>query len=222
MRDVSKILSDSELLKLRELIRQAPALSVDEHDFAMYPKMMFHPDWVPCNAIIKGHPDPLLRKEALEKLRHVETIVHDIETEEDYIQDGWRSDPNTLIVEANIAAGVMNPDPRVPTGREGRRANTMAAQSRESKLREIRRQYAELTGRKLLDEPEEDVRLLDSDGPEPPAPDAPLPRTKTAKTPHPSLTRSAGRATGAAVSPSASQKRARVAEATARATSATA
>lgn len=147
MRDVSKILSDAEVTKLKALIAQAPNLATGPDEFQDYPKMMFHPDWLEVWKVMARHPDPLLRKEAQEKLRIVQVIVHNLEDEEEYLADGWVNDPNQIIIDKE------GRDPRVPTGRESRRAKADEKRDRERELAEIRRRYAELTGRRLADEP---------------------------------------------------------------------
>lgn len=198
MRDVSKVLSDAEFVKLRGLLSQQPG-GLDPFapaEFKDYPRVLYHPDWLTCWRIIKTSPDELLKKEAKEKMKHVQVIVHDAEMEEDYLLDGWRSDPNDLIVEFNTLNGVANPDPRVPTGREGRRAKANAAQTREDELRHLRLRYAELMGTTIeSDTPESrPVERAQSAVPEPiadPARDAPRPR-RTAPSPAPRRAASAG------------------------------
>lgn len=148
MRDVSKVLSDAEFVKLRGLLSQQPG-GLDPFaptEFRDYPKVLYHPDWLTCWRIIKTSPDELLKKEAKEKMKQVQVIVHDAEQEEDYLMDGWRSDPNDLITEFNIKHGVANPDPRVPTGREGRRARAQAQLTKDEEIRHLRLRYAELMG----------------------------------------------------------------------------
>lgn len=148
MRDVSKVLSDAEFVKLRGLLSQQPG-GLDPFaptEFRDYPKVLYHPDWLTCWRIIKTSPDELLKKEAKEKMKQVQVIVHDAEQEEDYLLDGWRSDPNELITEFNVKNGVANPDPRVPTGREGRRARAQAQLTKDEEIRHLRLRYAELMG----------------------------------------------------------------------------
>lgn len=158
MRDVSRILTDAELLKLRELLKQAPTQPIEANAFQEYPRALYHPDYLTCYRLIKDHPDPLVKKDANDKLRNVVILVHDFETEEEYLADGWVSDPNVLVIAQNIADG-MSPDradPRVPVGREGRRASKQVAQDRESELRSLKRRYAELTGTRMGDDLEAD------------------------------------------------------------------
>lgn len=195
MRDVSKILTDADLLKLRELLKQAPTVAVDPNAFEEYPKMLFHPDWLTCYRLIKDHPDPVVKKDASEKLRNVQIIVHDFETEEEYLADGWKSDPNDIIIDAGEV------DPRIPTGREGRRAARQTALDRDTELRSLRRRYAELTGHRLADEPQEVAQ--------------PVVAAAMPVTPAPAAKRKAGAKPAPVV---ASSKRERVAAATQRAT----
>lgn len=151
MRDVSKVLTDAEALKLRALLAQTPDIQIDSALGQEYPKMLFHPNYIELYRLVKDHPDPLVKKEAQQKMSRVIVIVHDIETEEDYLQDKWRSDPNDFIVMSKEEGGLGEADPRIPVGREGRRASALRKQDRETELRDLRRRYAELTGRSLID-----------------------------------------------------------------------
>ena len=146
MRDLTKVLSDAEAVKLRALLAQTPDIPVDEHFGEEYPKMLFHADYLPLYRLIKEHPDPLVKKEAQAKMGRVIVVVHTIEDEEEYLSDGWKTQPAELMV----AAGEV--DPRIPTGREGRRAGKMRDADREHELRTLRRRYAELTGKKFVDD----------------------------------------------------------------------
>lgn len=193
MRDVSKILSDADLLKLRALLDGTTGNSASG-GFLEYPKMLFHPEWLTPWRLVKDHPDPLVRKEAQQKLPALQVIVHDIEMEEEYLADNWRADPNEFIVADNEAHGMANPDPRVPKGREGRRARRSQAEAAELELATLRRRYAELTGRRLLDEPTTDdlpaTSLADTTLAQvQPTVSAPAPRRAAATTPAPTSKR---------------------------------
>jgi hypothetical protein len=146
MRDVTKILSDAEILKFRELLRNVP---VPAHPlvFGDYPRQMYRPDWYPLYLIVKESADLVQIKMAREALRTHEQTVIDITEEEEFLLDGWVSDPNDLAIK------YYGRDPRVPTGREGRQAEKARTQARADELLRIRRRYAELTGRRLRDEP---------------------------------------------------------------------
>ena len=156
MRDVSKILSDAELIAIKALLAQnglgqtssAPGV------FAEYPKILYAPEFVLLQRLIQTHTDPIVRKEAKEKLSKTYVTVRDYESEMDYMQDGWKPDLNELIIELNLANGVRpeQADPRQPHGREGRRASRDLKAQREQELRDIQRRYMELTGRRLADE----------------------------------------------------------------------
>jgi hypothetical protein len=186
MRDVSKILSDADLLKLRALLDGTTGNSASG-GFLEYPKMLFHPEWLTPWRLVKDHPDPLVRKEAQQKLPALQVIVHDIEMEEEYLADGWRTDPNEFIVADNEAHGVAHPDPRVPKGREGRLARKSQAEAADLELANLRRRYAELTGRRLLDEAttEDEMPLAATAEPQV---SAPAPRRAASKTPTPART----------------------------------
>lgn len=166
MRDVSKVLSDAETIKLRALLAQTPDIQVDSALGQEYPKMLFHPSYIEMYRLVKDHPDPLVKKEAQQKMSRVLVVVHDIDTEEDYITDGWRADPNDFIVMSKEDGGLGEADPRVPVGREGRRASAMKKQDRETELRDLRRRYAELTGKHLS---EVDAPIVDEAPPVRPA-----------------------------------------------------
>lgn len=158
MRDVSRILSDADLIKLRELLKAAPSGPMaDTHAFQDYPRMLFAPGWVECYRILKEGEDHLVRKQASETMRKLQVIVPDVEAEEEYLLDGWKSDPNEFVILLNAADGLVDAtgqgvDPRIPTGREGRRASHMKKLDMQHELANIRRRYAELTGRKLADD----------------------------------------------------------------------
>jgi len=187
MRDVSKIISDADLLKLRQLLAQThlDTTATGPDAFRDYPKMLFHPEWLTLYRLIKDHPDPLVQKEAKQKLPSVQVIVTDIETEEEYLADDWRADPNEFIVADNEAKGSAHPDPRVPSGREGRRSRVSQQQAAQQELAALRRRYAELTGRKLMDEATTDVAPVEAA--EPPEP-APAPRQTRPSVPAPAPT----------------------------------
>lgn len=223
MRDVSKILSDTEFVKLRALLSQQPGGMdpIGPHEFEQYPKVLYHPDWITCWRIIKTSPDELLKKQAKEQMKHVQVIVHDPEQEEDFLLDGWRADPNELIVEFNTANGVAHPDPRVPTGREGRRAKQAAALTREEEILRLRLRYAELTGTPIEqasdDAPATTTAAASARVPEQlgdPARDAPRPARKA--TPKPSRP-APGRKVAPAVNPREAVKAAAARSASARA-----
>jgi hypothetical protein len=147
MRDVTKILSEADLLKLRDLLRDAP-MPQTVQSFTEYPRMLFAPDWYPLWVITKNETDHLKVKQAQEQIKKHQVIVDNLEDEEDYLTDGWVSDPNEL------ATAFLEKDPRIPDGRAGRIAAKDARHAREKELIDIRRRYAELTGRRLVDEPE--------------------------------------------------------------------
>lgn len=154
MRDVSKVLSDAEVIKLREMLRGLPE-AAPASSFEEYPKMLFHPEWYGFYRLAKESPDPLAQKEAKMKIRTFQVIVHNIEEEEDYLAEGWVGDPNDLAIAANLA---INPesqhaDPRQPFGREGRRQRAASQRDRQARLEAIRREYAELTGTRIADAP---------------------------------------------------------------------
>lgn len=183
MRDLTKVLNDAEVVKLRALLAQSPDLPVDDHGWQEYPKMLFHRDYIDLYRLVKSHPDPLVKKEAQQNMRRVLVIVHDIGTEEDYLADGWRTDPNEFIVASIADGGLGEVDPRIPTGREGRRAHQTAKATREAELRELRRRYAELTGTRLADDHDLSPTSMPVPVPEAPAPvvTAPVVPTKREK-----------------------------------------
>lgn len=154
MRDLTKILSAAETLKLRALLSQQPDIPIDSSFGQEYPKMLYERNYVDLYRLVKSHPDALVRKEAQQGMTRVIVIVHDIETEEDYLADGWRNDPNDFITMSLEDGGLGEVDPRIPVGKEGRRADKMNRQTREHELRDLRRRYAELTGVRLADAPE--------------------------------------------------------------------
>jgi hypothetical protein len=184
MRDVSKVLSDAEVIKLRQMLSGLPEGSGESQGFEEYPKMLFHKEWYSCYRLVKDHPDPLVQKEAKNRIKKYEIIVHNIEEEEDYLADGWIRDPNDLVIQANIEEGRPTEfcDPRVPVGREGRRARAAIQQDKKARLAQIRREYAELTGKLISDadttEATEvdtiDFSVLNETVPEPDAAPAPL------------------------------------------------
>jgi hypothetical protein len=171
MRDVSKILTDAEVLSLRALLKQvdeaAPGTG-GSYEFLGYPKILYAPAWLMLWRISKDHPDPLVRKQNRAELRKYQVIVTDLEMEEEYLADGWVSDPNDLIVAEALKVNPndQHPDPRVPWGREGRRAAAEQRRDRDRELADIRRRYAELTGRRLLDEVTVAADAVDPAGPD--------------------------------------------------------
>lgn len=195
MRDVSKILSEAETVKLRALLSQTPDFPVDENFGKEYPRMLFSPQYIELYRLIKDHPDDLVKKEAKSKLNRVTVIVHNVEDEEDYITDGWKNDPNDFITMSIEDGGLGEADPRIPTGREGRRFAKINKVTREIELRDLRRRYAELTGKKLAEDVVE---------PEPVAAAAPVPVARPVAPSKP-------------VAPVSADKRTRVAEAARRA-----
>lgn len=147
MRDLTKVLSEAEIIKLRQLAAQTPDMpTVAAGAFQEYPKILYHPDYVPLSRVANGHPDPLTRKEALQKMPRVVVVVHDLETEEEYLRDHWKIDPVEIMLEMG------EKDPRIPIGREGRLAASQRRQTVAEEVAELRRRYASLTGRSLVDE----------------------------------------------------------------------
>ncbi len=181
MRDVSKVLSDAETLKLRALLAQTPDLPISDQLGQEYPKMLFHNAYIELYRLIKNHPDPLVKKEAQEKMRNVIVIVHNIEDEEEYLADGWKHDPCDIITAPVEEGGMGEVNPRIPTGREGRRADRQNKATREQELRNLRRRYAELTGRKLADDDEPAMPLAAVTEVPPPAPKPSAPTSKRDK-----------------------------------------
>lgn len=175
MRDVSKVLSDAETVKLRALLAQTPDIPVDDSFGQEYPKMLFHNAYIELYRLVKNHPDPLVKKEAQEKMRTVIVIVHNIEDEEEYLADGWKADPCDIITAPVAEGGMGEVNPRIPTGREGRRADRQQKASREQELRNLRRRYAELTGRKLAEDDEPEPMAATMETADPPAPRATAP-----------------------------------------------
>lgn len=151
MRDLTKVLSDAETLKLRALLSNTPDIDPSDRLGQEYPKMLFHPDYIPIYRIIKNTTDHVAKKEAQVQMRRAIVIVHDIETEEDYLADHWRADPNDFITMSVEDGGLGEVDPRIPTGREGRKAEKQNKASRDAELRALQRRYAELTGTRLAD-----------------------------------------------------------------------
>ena len=138
MRDVTKILSSADLLKLKALLDQTPSGPVDPNAFEEYPKMLYAPDWFDHWRLMMN-ADPVIAKEARMQIGARQVFVYNIDEEEEFLADKWRGDPNTFIIEFNIAHGSTRPDPRVPVGREGRLASAHAKLSREQELQQVQR-----------------------------------------------------------------------------------
>ncbi len=145
-RTIAHTLSDAEQVKLRHLLSLHPDIDADHPLDTEYPKMLYHANYVELAALVKDHNDPLVKKDAQESLRRTVVVVHDIETEEEYLKDGYFSNPVDIIIQQT------GKDPRVPTGREGRRSAALEARSIDQELRALRRRYAQLTGKSLNDE----------------------------------------------------------------------
>lgn len=157
MRDLSKVLSEAELIKIRALLDQNPDLIGTHERGGEYPKMLVHDDYLELLLMKEGTQDPVIKKECTEKLRRCVLVVTNIEDEEEYLADGYKTTLAAVMTDAKCADGTLRYgllDPRIPTGREGKRARVDAARSREAELQDLRRRYAELTGRRLADEPE--------------------------------------------------------------------
>lgn len=164
MRDVSKILSDAEVLALKQLLSQQNLGPIEPGAFKEYPKVLYVEEFVTLSRLIKEHPDPLVKKEAKQKLSRTYVVVTDFEEEQEYLEDGWKTDPNEFIIEMNIKAGMSEAkaDPRRPGGREGRMAAKSLKAQREAELRHLKRRFIELTGQRiegadLSDDPSEDL-----------------------------------------------------------------
>lgn len=162
MRDVSKILSDAEVLALRQILSQQNLAPVEPGAFAEYPKVLYVEEFITLSRLIKDHPDPVVKKEARQKLPRTIVIVTTFEEEEEYLEDGWRTDPNEFVIEMNLREGVSEEraDPRRPGGREGRMAARDLKSQRAAELRSLKRRYLELTGQRIerddvSDEPED-------------------------------------------------------------------
>lgn len=145
-RDVTKTLSDTEVAKLRALLSQNPEIIEDESLGGEYPKMLFHPKYVTNMLTYKTAEDPIVKKAAKEQMRRLVLVVEDIETEEEYLGDGWRTSPAEIMIR-----DLGLDDPRIPKGREARRQQAINRVDRETELRQLRRRYAELTGHPFSD-----------------------------------------------------------------------
>lgn len=153
MRDLTKVLDDAELIKLRAILSQHPDIVPDAALGTEYPKMLYHRDFLEMNGLVKDHPDPVVKKDASEQLRRCVVVVYNIGQEEEYLADAdWYAHP------ADIAVALGFGDPREPKGREALLASRQVKHDTEHEIRELRRRYAQLTGRKLgADELGEDV-----------------------------------------------------------------
>ena len=152
MRDLSKILTEADLVAIKALLaQQGPFEAPSPHEKREYPKVLYAPEFVLLQRLMQTHTDPIVRKEAKEKLSKTYMLVHDAEQELDYMEDGWKADLNELIIEYNLSQGVSpdRADPRQPHGREGRIARKDMKAQREQELRDIQRRYMELTGRRI-------------------------------------------------------------------------
>ncbi len=181
MRDVSKILSDADVLAIKALLAQQGLANqpLVRGEFEHYPKILYAPEFVLLQRVIQFHGDPIARKEAKEKLSKTYVVVRNHDEELDYMEDGWSGDLNGLIIEQNIKDGVPEnrADPRQPQGREGRMARRDLKAQREQELRDIQRRYLELTGRRIENDSEpvnvagqDECVVAEDDGPQPEAP----------------------------------------------------
>lgn len=136
--DLTKTLEQAEILRLRALLAERPDLSDMPEGGGEYPRMLFHESFLEAQRAWKKQPHPETKKTASEAMAFATHVVFDADEETEYLADGWKRSPADFLPPEK--------DPRIPVGREARKAHAQQAQSREREIRELRARLAELTG----------------------------------------------------------------------------
>lgn len=131
-----KQLDDVEIQRLRALVAQRPDLSDMPEAGGDYPRMVYHEKFVQAQQDWKDATDPNVQKVAAQRMKLATHTVFDSEEEMEFLADGWRLSP----------ADFMAHDPRIPMGREARKAGKAQEQSKDDRILALRRQLAALTG----------------------------------------------------------------------------
>lgn len=150
--DLTKQLDTKELARLRAILAENPVEELPPGTLTRYPRMLYHESFVEAQLSWKEDPRPEIKKLAAEKMKVATVVVFDPDEEAEYLQDGWRRSP----------ADFMKIDPRIPVGREARRAQIQTKQSRQAEITELKLRLAELMGQRPADD--------EKDGPEAPEP----------------------------------------------------
>lgn len=134
--DLTKVLDPAEVARLRTMLAENPVIAPEPGAIVEYPRMLYHSSYVAASLSWRTDTNELVKRTAAEKMRLATHEVIDVDEEEDFLLDGWKHSP----------ADFMAIDPRIPAGREARRASFYDAKNRETEIRELRLRLAELTG----------------------------------------------------------------------------
>lgn len=99
-----------------------------------YPKMLYEKGFVDAQRRYKDETDPKLIQKAHDDMKRTCKQVWGHEEELEYLEDGWRTSP----------ADLMDVDPRIPLGREGRRSAREKRLSVADELERLELRMAEL------------------------------------------------------------------------------
>lgn len=137
-------LDKDELTRVRALIAEQPP--IEPGQVGRYPQMLYHSSYGEAQTDWRKNPDELQKKTAAEKMKTSTVIVFDAEEELEFLEDGWKRSP----------ADFMAVDPRVPVGREAKRAAAAQALSRDDEILMLQRRLAELRGTPVFTGPKTD------------------------------------------------------------------
>lgn len=137
--DLTKTLDPKEVNRLRALLAKSPELDEDFGESGGdYPRMLYNEKFLDAQHRWQTDLDPLLKKRATEEMRLATQVVFDIDEETDYLKDGWKHSPADFLDSAH--------DPRIPRGREARKASAQQRASAKDEIVQLRRRLAELEG----------------------------------------------------------------------------
>jgi hypothetical protein len=137
--DLSKSLDPAELTRIRALLAENPPNLPEPGAVTQYPRMLFHASYLEAQQEWKKTKDETIKKVCVEKMAVAVHIVTDVEEEEEFLLDGWKHSPADFLP--------PDKDPRIPVGRELRKALGQQRLSREDEIQSLRLRLAELTGR---------------------------------------------------------------------------
>lgn len=135
----TKTLDPGEVARLRALLADNPTIEPSPDALSKYPRMVYRAGYLEVVQEWRGEVDELKKKKLFEQRKALEFIVFDAEEEEQFLLDGWKRSPADFMDATR--------DPRLPVGREARKAAAQRAYSKEEEIQQLRLRLAELTGR---------------------------------------------------------------------------
>jgi hypothetical protein len=119
--DLTTTLNAAELARVRSMLAQQPPEETDPALLAAFPRMLYHETYLENQAQWKTETDETKKKVFHSRMGMAIQVVHDVDELHEYLLDGWKESPADFLP--------PDKDPRVPIGREARKAEAQRAMS---------------------------------------------------------------------------------------------